>query len=287
MAEKIEELKQYERELEIMAEYDKPDKVISSEEARQLAEEEAKKPSILTQVPQIDDMLGGFREGQLVVISGPTGHGKTTFCRNLTLWFEDQQVNSLWFSYEEGMGEFLNKFYRFPQFYTPQELVQGSLEWIEHRILESIAKYDCQVVFIDHLHYLLDMSKMAEAKSLSILIGMMLRELKKIAIKHRVTIFLVSHMKKLTYDRAPEVDDLRDSSFVGQEADIVMFIKRVRAEGQYTNNATLYISKNRRTGNLGVIDRFYLDGNEFKTNELNTYNSDEEMAGDSESTIEF
>jgi len=98
---------------------------------------------------------------------------------------------------------------------------------------------------------------MAEAKSISLLIGMMMRELKKMAIRHEVIIFLVSHMKKVMYDKLPDIDDLRDSSFVGQESDIVIFLKRRKENEEYTNQATLKVAKNRRTGKLGNIKLIY------------------------------
>lgn len=282
---KIKEAEQYQRDLEIMAKYDKADKIISSDEAQALAEEDRKKPSIMTNINQIDEMIGGFRESQVVIVSGPTGHGKTTFCRTLTRRFAEQNVNCLWMSYEEGIGEFLNKFVDVPLFYLPQELKQGSLEWTEERIVESIAKYDCKVIFIDHLHYLLEMQKMAEAKSLSLLIGMMLREIKKMAIKHQVTIFLVSHMKKIMYDRMPEIDDLRDSSFVGQEADVVMFVKRQQVDNKLTDFSTVLIAKNRRTGNLGPIENFKLEGGDLIHDE--THNTNKEVEGTGEENYAF
>lgn len=261
-------LEQYEKDLQVLGQYDQPDRVITSKEAQELADADRKIPTINTGIQEIDDLLGGFRPGQLVVISAPTGQGKTTFCQTLTTKFEKQGIGCLWFSYEVGISEFLDKFEGTPVFYLPKELKQNSMEWLEHRIMESIAKYDCKIVFIDHLHYLLEMQKMAQAQSISLLIGMMVRELKKMAIKHGMTIFLVSHMRKLMYDKMPEIDDLRDSSFVGQEADIVMFLKRkIDGKGENavaTDRCLLSIAKNRRTGSLGFVN-LQMVGKEFVT----------------------
>jgi len=269
-------LEQYQKDLEALGQYDKEDRVISSYEARELAEEDKKIPNINIGVKELDEIIGGFRAGQLVVISGPTGQGKTTWCQTLTSKFVSQGVNCLWFSYEMGIADFLEKFDGNPLFYLPKELKQNSLVWLEHRIMESMAKYDCKIVFIDHLHYLLEMQKMAEAHSISLLIGMMMRELKKMSIKHEITIFLVSHMRKLLYDKMPDIDDLRDSSFVGQEADIVMFMKRgkekdSKEEAIKNSFATLRIAKNRRTGNLGII-QLELVNKQFRAHsEINRY----------------
>lgn len=257
-----EEVGQYLKDLEVLAQYSGEDEVISSARAKEIVDEEKKKITLKfnTSIPQLDDLIGGFREGQVVVVSGPTGTGKTTFCQTLTSNFAQNDHKCLWFTYEVGVAEFLDKFPEVPLFFLPKQLKQNSLVWLEQRIMEAIAKYDCKIVFIDHLHYLLEMQKMAEAKSLSLLIGMMMRELKKMAIRHQITIFLVSHLRKtmLEKEKLPELDDLRDSSFIAQESDIVLFIKRLKGDGDaMTDFSALRVAKNRRTGNLGVVKLYY------------------------------
>src|SRR3990167_6533842 len=252
----IKEINDYKDILQSLQSYEGVDKVISSKEAKEILEADKKSnsPRIMTSIPSLDKMTEGFREGQLIVISAPTGNGKTTLCQTFTHRFWEKEIPCLWFSYEVGLEEFLEKFGEtMPHFFLPAQLKQNSLVWLETRILESMAKYNCKVVFIDHLHYLLDMQKMAEAKSISLLVGMMMRELKKMAVNHNITIFLVSHMRKLMYDKLPELDDLRDSSFIAQESDLVLFLKRKKDGDIYTNNATLRVSKNRRNGKLGDI----------------------------------
>lgn len=296
-----EDLEKYKKDLEILGQYDKEDRVITSHEAKELVDADKKILSINTDMKEFDDIVGGLREGQLIIVSGPTGQGKTTLCQTFTSRFVKQDIRCLWFSYEVGMAEFLDKFDGSPLFYLPKELKQNSLVWLEQRIMESMAKYDCKIVFIDHLHYLLEMQKMAQAHSISLLIGMMMRELKKMAIKHEIIIFLVSHMRKLQYDKMPDIDDLRDSSFVGQEADIVMFMKRgdqkqtkEEAEKDEKNPATLRIAKNRRTGNLGFIQlelinkqfrpESEIDRHHVDTNTTTPYKEDE---GDRNATFEY
>jgi len=249
-----------------LSKYNGEDRVIDSKKAVEdiRRDELQEKFSLDTNIPVLDSSIKGFREGQVVVLSAPTGQGKTSLAQTLTEnFYENSEVNSLWFTYEVPVDDFVEKFSTIPLFYLPRKLKQNSLVWIEERIMEAKAKHDCKVVFIDHLHYLLEMQKMAEAKSLSLLIGMMLRELKRMAIEHKIIIFLISHMKKTVYDRMPEIEDLRDSSFIGQESDIVIFLKRYRDKEEYTNQATLKVAKNRRVGKLGVMKLIYTD-NKFK-----------------------
>lgn len=287
-------------ELNILSQYNGEDKVISSHEAEQLFKEDKKASAINTNLKELDELIGGFREGQLIVLSAPTGNGKTVFAQTLTLNFLEQGVKSLWFSYEVGFNEFVEKYSELkelPLFYLPRVLRQNSMEWLEMKIIEGLAKYNTKVVFIDHLHYLLEMEKMAQTKNLSLLIGMMMRDLKKIALKYKVIIFLISHMRKANYDngKLPEVDDLRDSSFVGQESDCVIFLKRKKEGDEYTNLTTLKVAKNRRTGNLGMVklelvkNRFYVyspEGYPFEQDApVDSTGSDKDSEKDNEENI--
>ena len=258
------------RVLELWVDYKGDDRVISSYDALQEIEKEKDKPVLKAKsgILTLDKLLDGFREGQIIVVSATTGVGKSAFCRTLTPSFILQGLNCLWFSYEEGIEEFLSKFPTVPLFYFPAENKQNNIKWLEEKITEGIAKYDCKIIFIDHLHYLIEMQKMAEAKSLSLLVGMMMRELKKIAIYNKVIIFLVCHLKKVYYDKIPAIDDLRDSSFIGQEADTVLFLKRLVENGQETNKATLKVAKNRRTGNLGYVKMIFNNGNYMELTEI-------------------
>ena len=256
------------KEAEILLAYDGEDRVISSVEALEELEAENQLPifKVQTGIPKLDEIVGDFREGQVVVLSAPTGQGKTSFAQTLTYAFGEKNINCLWFSYEVGIQEFMEKMPNAPVFYLPRRIKQNSLKWLENKSKEALVKFDAKVIFIDHLHYLLEMSKMAEAKSISLLVGMMMRDLKRMAIENKAIIFLISHMRKVQYqERMPDMDDLRDSSFVGQEADIVLFIHRLKEKDEdgrevSTNNALLKVAKNRRTGNLGYVKLMFING---------------------------
>lgn len=266
------EMKQKQAEMEFLEnlrKYKGEDRVISAQEMQ--AEIVAnKKDEVLlkTNIPKLDEIIGGFKGGQVVVISGATGHGKTLFSQALLTNFVKQDASCLFFSYEVGNEDLFNQFKELPVFYLPRQTKQNSMVWLENKIMEGIAKYEAKVVFIDHLHFLLEMEKMAQAKNLSLLIGMMMRELKKIAIERNITIFLISHLKKSTMERGsmPTIDDLRDSSFVAQESDMVILIRREEESdvNNYrnkvlTNNMLCIVSKNRRTGKLGSVKLTYRD----------------------------
>lgn len=50
--------------------------------------------------PILNDLLKGHRRGELTVFTGPTGAGKTTFLSEYSLDLCDQNVRTLWGSFE-------------------------------------------------------------------------------------------------------------------------------------------------------------------------------------------
>jgi replicative DNA helicase len=131
----------------------------------------------------------------------------------------------------------------------PMLLKGKSIDWIRDRIQEAKIKYGIRAVFIDHLHFLVDMAKI---KNPSLEIGSIVRGLKLIALELNVVIFLVAHSTKIRFDQEPDLDSIRDSSFIPQDADIVLIVWRGRNEaGEFTENNKLKVSKSRRTGVMG------------------------------------
>ena len=168
-------------------------------------------------------------------------------------------MRSLWFSYEVPERQLIAKFGdSLPDGYLPKVLLDRNLSWVERKIVEAIVKFQTRVVFIDHLHYLIPMKEMRQP---SLEIGQVVRNLKIICKKYNIVIFLICHLTKTKFDEAITLDDIRDSSFIAQEADFVITLQRSLAEQSrkqmreegivFLNNATLSVAKNRRTGRLG------------------------------------
>lgn len=228
---------------------------------------DAPNTKVLSKIPLLDEMTDGFQAGQLVVMSGATGNGKSQFLQSLTRNFSEQDIPCLWFSYEMPVLELARRFGdEVPSIAIPNKNVESNMNWLKIRILEGIAKFGSRIIFIDHLHYLLDL-KSLQGVNTSIAIGSMMRELKKFALETETTIFLVSHLAKTKIDENPTIADLRDSSFVAQEADIVMIIWRSKIDDdnspsgfRYTDESFLSIDKNRWNGKLGYVKLIFNQG---------------------------
>jgi len=208
-------------------------------------------------------MDGGFRDGEVIVLSGQTGQGKTTFAQVLTKNFTKVSVPSLWFSYECNPWYLKEKFIQMGcdkslLAYSPIDLATNTLEFLRQGIVEAIEEKACKVVFIDHLHYLIPLDQSTNS---SLLIGGIMRELKKMAVKYNIVIFLIAHTKKIYQDEGLDLSSIRDSSLIAQEADYVFLIERLKKDKkmggakhvEWLNKTKVQIAKNRRTGNMMYV----------------------------------
>lgn len=246
----------------VFREYQGEDRLISSLELVEQMKSQPEETKFLSGYRGIDDILGGFRKKQLVVVSAATGSGKTSFCVDLTA--KMPETNPVWLPFEESATELIQKFLdrgeKPPMFYTPEKMTGDTLAWVEKRIIEGKVKYNSSVFFIDHLHFIVPFS--SERQDLRI--GETMRKLKALAKKWNVIIFIIAHLKKTRAEEQPDIESLRDSSFVAQEADTVIMLwreaKKVAGQLVITNNVNVSIQKNRRTGKTGNVKFVFYNG---------------------------
>lgn len=217
---------------------------------------------IMTGWTDFDKLLRGFRLQQLVVVSALTSSGKTSFLMDMTVRLAE--YNPLWFAFEESADELVRKFLERgqepPLAYTPENMINNTVEWLESKIVESIAKYDTKVVFIDQLDFIVPMT----GDNHHLNVAKTMRDLKGIAKKWNVVIFIICHLTKAKLETQPTLEDLRGSASIGQESDTVILLWREskREAGQViiTDNVNVSIQKNRRYGKTGNIKMIYDNG---------------------------
>ena len=239
----------------LMADYNGEDKVVPSTEILQKMKDAPPEEKYFTGWDSLDSIIGGFRKKQLIVISGPTKNGKTAWVMDLVCKLKEQKPTLL--PLEEPAEELLQKYIdrkqEAPLFYTPERTKNYDLKWVEHKIIESKIKYGSQVFFIDHSYFVVQLTSERQ----DMILGQMMRELKRMAKQWDVTIFLVHHLKKTKLTTAPDLEDLRDSSFIAQEADTVILIwrKTQRQDGEVSisDEAIVSVQANRRTGKTGNV----------------------------------
>lgn len=287
MKERLSPEKVFDRDQELR-EYAGPDRVVASgevAEALKLTAEASYK--VETGIPSLDRILESVEAGELVVVSGPTSGGKTSLLMNITQNMANNKVPSAWFTMEVTPRQFIAKISNrgeLPLFYlpfsgfedAPEEVLASfkakngrsmdMFDWIELKITEARVKYDVKVIFIDHLHQLFSLSKMAQSRNISAEIGDLTAKIKQIAVDNNLIIFLIAHSKDNPdqVNKEPYMESVRDSGLIIRYADTVIGIWRVANKdeivstrvsviGEDDNKAKVRVWKNRRTGKRGAF----------------------------------
>jgi len=220
-----------------------------------------------------DSFLGGFREGDLVILSGYSGHGKSTLAQTMTYNYSKSNIPCLWFSYEMSIQ---NLNWKFRQMgcdtsllaYAPVKLNSFSTDWIKKKIKQGYSEQATKVVFIDNLDFLLP-TDIKYGDNETAVYKNVAKELKNIAMELNIIIFLVSHIVKTDEEKEPSLKDIYGSSGIYKLADAVLFIWRIPVKKKiyrdddegvtYTNESKLKVGKSRLTGDMRFIKIYLKD----------------------------
>lgn len=251
-----------ERLKEMAKKYEGDDKIISSLDIAKEMAAPGDQYKILTGWGGLDNIIKGFRLGQVVVVTAMTKSGKTSWCIDLTSRIKEE--NPLWFPFEEGAEELITKFVERgedpPLFYLPKQNTHFNIQWLEQKIIESIAKNDTKIVFIDHLDFIVPF----QTDRNDLMIAKTMRDLKSIATRWGIVIVLLAHVSQTEMDKQPTMRDLRGSASIGQEADtvIVLWRQMTKKKNQVviTNNVNVSVQANRRIGKTGNVQMVFDEG---------------------------
>lgn len=260
-----------------LANYQGEDRIVTSTELAQQLDIDTP-ATHRTGIDTVDRILGGVEPGEMVIVSGPTGEGKTTLLMSMTANMSKAKVDSVWFTLEVTPKSFIQKIRKacqgfIPLFYMPNRNTENHLEWLEHRIVEAKVKHDVKVVFIDHIHQIFSLQRVKSA-SISLEIGDMVGKIKQMAIDYNVVVFLIAHTKDNSErpDAEPRKEDIRDSGLISRLADSIIMVWRVKNEDgvdvkrrprdleETDTKAKVRIVKNRREGKLGAFLMDHRDG---------------------------
>lgn len=218
-----------------------------------------------------DTLLGGVKGGDLVVISGISGHGKTSFAQTLTYNFVKDKVPCLWFSYEVNNAHLQRKFDNMSNsdaslpIYSPIKTTSGGLGWIASKIREARDRYGTKIIFIDHIDYIVP-TTIDRSDTEARYIKRIVMESKSLAIELNVVIVLMVHVTKKTGDGEPDAEpkmsDISGSASIYQNADVVFMVYRIPVKNSvllensgdlFTNQTRIKTVKNRPTGQSKFI----------------------------------
>lgn len=250
-----------------------------------------------TGFPKLDEMSSGFQDGQLIVVAGRPGTGKTSFAlslvRNIAL---REEVSVGIFSLEMTKEQLLERLLcgegrvnlhqlrggfvpsnKWSDIATVAGKLQESTIVIDdlpgNNILDVKAKarrmkseHDINLLVIDYLQLIEGRTDMNTREQE---IAHISRSLKGIARELRIPVIALSQLNRSVERRdskKPRLSDLRESGAIEQDSDIVAFIYRKDYYNEEKDKSSSTVSKTQliigkqRNGPLGKIDLTFHKG---------------------------
>lgn len=216
----------------------------------------------------LDRMTMGLAPGELIVIGGATSNGKTALSMNIAANVAKQGKSVLFVTLEMTHGEAGVRFRKIlgeEQYDKCGATIffqkNDELSWhsIDGLIRKAKEEAECELVVIDHLHYFT-----REIQNIADELGNITKELKKNAIRHQLPIILISHTRKApdSHTRKTGINDLRGSSYIAQDADIVLMVERNLKE--FPNDIIVTLEKNRNRYGCKVGTSYHFEFRELK-----------------------
>ncbi|KAI9321254.1 P-loop containing nucleoside triphosphate hydrolase protein [Dichotomocladium elegans] len=221
-------------------------------------------------LPSFNAILKGHRPGELTILTGPTGMGKTTIISQLSLDFCKSGVPTLWGSFEilnrrlakkmlyqyagkdlsktpEEFDSWANKFEQLPLYFLKffsSTAVRDVLDACRH----AVYAYDVRHIILDNLQFMLSQQGRSHQDRWE-LQDDAIAELRRFATEQDVHITLVVHPRKDTGELL-DISSVFGSAKVTQEADNVIILQKTE------KLRWLDIRKN-RSGTCSVWDDLY------------------------------
>lgn len=242
-------------------------------------------------LPSLNRLMKGHRMGEVTILTGPTGCGKTTLLSQLSLDLCGQGVSTLWGSFEikntrlihkmltQLAGQSLagdvkafdtaaDKFETLPMYFmrffgsTDVDEVLDAMEY-------AVYAYDVQHILLDNMQFMMagqgrgfDKFERQDAA---------LDKFRRFASQKNVHLTLVIHPRKEQEDMDLTLTSVFGTAKATQEADNVLILQRTRGQNK------LDVRKNRFDGTLGSIPLRF-DRNSSSLKELNDETMDESVA---------
>lgn len=233
---------------------------------------------------QLDRVIGGFYLGQLVLLSGKRGNGKSTLASQFAAealeqgygifvysgelpdyhfkrWLDLQLAGPKYLLESENellqksyrikpeAQEKINKWYRGRAYIYDNSYIPSAEEETKNlldTIKQAVRLYDLKFILIDNLMTAMDDTVSDDIyRAQSKFVG----DLKRFAMQHQVVVLLVAHPRKNSEAGKVGNDDVSGSGDITNKVDTVLFFNR---PADTENIGVIEITKNRLTGRLAV-----------------------------------
>ena len=235
-------------------------------------------PKIKTNIKSIDDLIGGFYLGQVILLTGKRGEGKSTLMSQFICEATEQGYNSFVYSGElkdfyfknwldsqlagdknimvNDRGGYISHYVRQSHIDKMNDWYRGKIKLYDNEVIEedemeglldimekAICQYDLKLICIDNLMTALEVDAKSDLyRAQSKFVG----RLTKIAKKYDVVILLVAHPRKTSLNISN--DDISGSADITNRVDLVMSYGS--SEEIPEHERYFQVMKNRLTGKV-------------------------------------
>lgn len=249
-----------------------------------VADGSASRDTVPCGFPSLDKMLGGgFRRGDLVVLGGDVGSGKSALALAFAIRASAEQRRIAFLTAEMTIERVLERIIAVEGRARIDDLRQGMLDeetraragLVALRLRENLPILECvpacgsgqlatlldelpelDVVVVDSIAGLAQGSRPMEEEHAT-----MIRDLKALALARDVVVLATAPIPELTPrpDRRPTLDDFGAMGSVKQHADIVLALFRedMYEPARDIQGATELLVRKNRNGPLGYVDLFF------------------------------
>lgn len=244
---------------------------------------------IKTYYPSIDEKIGSLQGGDLMILAGATGMGKTCMMLNLIKKMAKHNKKILLFSLEMSKAQLQNRIIsaetninvskirnftltddeqkRYGNYATSADFRKMPIKICTEynisvdRIRTLVMESDCDIVFIDYLGLIKGENKLGSYEKVSEIS----RQLKLLALESKKPFIVLHQLNRCTSDRAdklPKLSDIRDSGKIEQDADFICFVFRPAYynPSEPAKRLDFIIAKSRHSQS-GVMAQLEYDGN--------------------------
>jgi len=240
--------------------------------------------------PQLDNLTTGFKPGEMVVVAGRPGMGKTSFALNMAASMARQGATVLFFTIEMPSSQLVRRIISQECLINAKNFTTGKIEEDEYeRLWREVDTLSKLPFYIDESSYLTMADVRSKAKKIRVEAGKLdavfidyiqlmhdpsydktpnkVREIEHIS--HNIKLFAkdigipvitLAQLSRKIEERkegVPMLSDLRDSGAIEQDADVVIFIHRNIGKESQRDLTSILVKKN-RNGQQGEVKLRFL-----------------------------
>ena len=231
----------------------------------------------------LNKKLGGIRLGEINLLTGGTGTGKSQVCREIGFSLINQKIKIGYIALEEsikrsvqGMVSIpLNKLIHIPEVKkktTKEEIIKAweqvkdyicfyehygasNTDDLMNRIRYMVKALDCKVIFLDHISIVISALEDGDERRL---IDNTMTQLRKLVEELKCGMFIVSHLRrpegKISHEQGLQVSlaHLRGSHSLATIPNQIISFERDQQSETENNILTVRVLKNRFSGDTGI-----------------------------------